>query len=183
MCFFTRGLSYSSLLCCALSLTGQLVHSLSELNRLGNPASGGVSVVLGDRSGLVGFAGGRVDLVDTHESVDEVVHQVNALQNGLGAFHDLTVQRGLDVVFDIVDEILFDVVLKFVGFEGRDGLLRQVGVGDHHGEDSGHVGHDALQQGQRHCQEEGPRTRLVLGESGGVRGVDLPADLLDHLKV
>ena len=106
MCFFTRGLSYSSLLCCALSLTGQRVHSLSELNRLGDPASGGVSVVLGDRSGLVGFASGRVDLVDAHESVDEVVHQVNALQNGLGAFHDLTVQRGLDVVLAQKREII-----------------------------------------------------------------------------
>lgn len=61
---------------------------------------------------------------------------------------------------DVCHKIFLDVLLELWGHEGLLGPGPHLGVGDEEGEHLGHVGHQALQQCERHGEKQGPGTNL-----------------------
>ena len=65
---------------------------------------------------------------------------------------------------NVLDEVLLNVLLELGRHEGLGGALPHLGVGHDQGQQGGHVGHQALQQGQGHCQEQRPWAHLEKGK-------------------
>ena len=61
---------------------------------------------------------------------------------------------------DIVHKILLNIFLELRGEEGLLGAGPHLGVADHEGQHLWDVGHQTLQQSQRHGEEESPGTNL-----------------------
>lgn len=61
---------------------------------------------------------------------------------------------------DVCHKIFLDVLLELGGHEGLLGPGPHLGVGDEEGEHLGHVGHQALEQCERHREEQGPGANL-----------------------
>ena len=73
--------------------------------------------------------------------------------------HHLT-DRVVSCYLNVLHEVLLDVLLEVGREEGLLGSGPHLRVCDQEGEHLGDMGHQTLEQGQRHGQKQGPRANL-----------------------
>ena len=69
------------------------------------------------------------------------------------------------IYLDVINKVFLNIVLEILGEEKFLSSAPGDRIRDDHGEQSGHVGHDSLQQSKGHGQEQGPGAYLKINDT------------------